>query len=61
MEIEVEVWQAMALQGQQPLIAPPATPAAPYELQRVSGLSEDSVGGPPPDSPDTSAVSTAGY
>jgi septal ring factor EnvC (AmiA/AmiB activator) len=29
MEIEVEVWQAMAQQGQQPPIAPPAAPAAP--------------------------------
>jgi hypothetical protein len=61
MEIEVEVWQAMAHQGQQLLIAPPAAPAAPDELQGVSGLSEDSVGGPPPDSPDTSAGSVAGY
>jgi predicted P-loop ATPase/GTPase len=32
MEIEVEVWQAMAQQGQQPPIAPPAAPAAPDEL-----------------------------
>jgi hypothetical protein len=61
MEIEVEVWQAMAQQGQQPPVAPPATPSAPDELQGVSGLSEDSVGGPPPDSPDTSAGSAAGY
>jgi hypothetical protein len=61
MEIEVEVWQAMAHQGQQPPIAPPAVPAAPDELQGVSGLSEDSVGGPPPDSPNTSAGSAAGY
>jgi hypothetical protein len=61
MEIEVEVWQAMAHQGQQLLIAPPAAPAAPDELQGVSGLSEDSVGDPPPDSPDTSAGSVAGY
>jgi septal ring factor EnvC (AmiA/AmiB activator) len=61
MEIEVEVWQAMAQQGQQPPIAPPAAPAAPDELQGVLGLSEDSVGGPPPDSPDTSAGSAAGY
>jgi hypothetical protein len=61
MEIEVEVWKAMAQQGQQPPIAPPAVPAAPDELQGVSGLSEDSVGGPPPDSPDTSAGSVAGY
>jgi hypothetical protein len=58
MEIEVEVWQAMAQQGQQPLIAPPA---ALDELQGVSGLSEDSAGGPPPDSPDTSAGSAASY
>jgi hypothetical protein len=61
MEIEVEVWRAMAHQGQKPPIAPPAAPAAPDELQGVSGLSEDSVGGPPPDSPDTSADSAAGY
>jgi hypothetical protein len=61
MEIEVEVWQAMAHQGQQPPIAPPTAPAAPGELQGVSGLSENSVGGPPHDSPDTSAGSTAGY
>jgi hypothetical protein len=32
MEIEVEVWQAIAQQGQQPPNAPPATPAAPDEL-----------------------------
>jgi hypothetical protein len=51
----------MAQQGQLPPIAPPAVPAAPDELQGVSGLSEDSVGGPPPDSPDTSAGSVAGY
>jgi septal ring factor EnvC (AmiA/AmiB activator) len=61
MEIEVEVWQAMAQQGQQPPIAPPAARATPDELQGVSSLSEDSVGGPPPDSPDTSAGSAAGY
>jgi hypothetical protein len=61
MEIEVEVWQAMAQQGQQPLIAPPAAPAAPDELQGVSGSSEDSTGGPPPDSPDTSTGFAAGY
>jgi hypothetical protein len=61
MEIEVEVWQAMAQQGQQPPITPPGAPAAPDELQGVSGLSEDSVGGPLPDSPDTSAGSAAGY
>jgi hypothetical protein len=40
MEIEVEVWQAMAHQGQQPPIAPPAAPAASDELQGVSGLSD---------------------
>jgi hypothetical protein len=39
----------MAQQGKQPPIAPPVAPAAPDELQGVSGLSEDSVGGPPPD------------
>jgi hypothetical protein len=61
MEIEVEVWQAMAHQGQQPPIAPPAAPAAPDKLQGASGLSEDSVGGPPPASPDTSVGSAAGY
>jgi hypothetical protein len=61
MEIEVEVWQAMAHQGQQPPITPPAAPTAPDELQGVFGLSEDSVGGPPPDSPDTSTGSAAGY
>jgi hypothetical protein len=61
MEIEVEVWQAMAQQGQQPPIAPPTAPATPDELQGVSGLSEDSVGGPPSDSLDTSTGSAAGY
>jgi hypothetical protein len=61
MEIEVEVWQAMTHQGQQPPIAPPAVPAAPDELQGASGLSKDSVDGPPPTSPDTSAGSSAGY
>jgi hypothetical protein len=61
MDIEVEVWHAMAHQRQQPPIAPPATHAASDELQGVSGLSEDIVGGPPPDFPDTSAGSTAGY
>jgi hypothetical protein len=61
MEIEVEVWQAMAHQGQQLLIAPPVAPTAPDELQGVSGLSEESVGGPPPASSDTSAGSTTGY
>jgi septal ring factor EnvC (AmiA/AmiB activator) len=61
MEIEVEVWQAMTHQGQQPPIAPPAVPAAPDELQGASGLSKDSVDGLPPTSPDTSAGSSAGY
>jgi predicted PhzF superfamily epimerase YddE/YHI9 len=61
MEIEVEVWQVMAHQGQQPPIAPPAAPATPDELQGALGLSEDSVGGPPPASPDTSAGSAVGY
>jgi hypothetical protein len=61
MEIEAEVWQEMAQQGQQPPIAQPAAPAAPDELQGVSGLSEGSAGGPPPDSPDTSTGSAAGY
>jgi hypothetical protein len=61
MEIVVEVWQAMAQQGQQPPIAPPAAPATPDKLQGVSGLSEDSAGGPPPDSPDTSTGSATGY
>jgi hypothetical protein len=51
----------MAQQGQQPPVTPPAALAAPDELQGVSGLSEDSVGGPPPDSPDTSVGSAAGY
>jgi hypothetical protein len=51
----------MAHQGQQPPIAPPAAPVAPDELQGASGLSEDSVGGPPPASLDTSAGSTVGY
>jgi hypothetical protein len=53
-EIEVEVWQALAHQGQQPPIAPPAAPAALDEIQGASGLSEDSVNGPPPASLDTS-------
>jgi hypothetical protein len=61
MEMEVEVWQAMAHQGQQLPIAPPAVPAAPDELQGASGLSEDSVDGPPPAFPDTSSGSAAGY
>jgi hypothetical protein len=61
LEIEVEVWQAMAHQGQQPPIAPPAVPAAPDELQGASGLRKDSVDGPPPASPDTSDGSVAGY
>jgi hypothetical protein len=61
LEIEVEVWQVLAHQGQQPPIAPPAAPAAPDELQGASGLSEDSVDSPPPASPDTSARCAAGY
>jgi hypothetical protein len=61
LEIEVEVWQALAHQGQQPPIAPLAAPAAPDKLQGASGLREDSVDGPPPASPDTSADSAAGY
>jgi hypothetical protein len=61
LEIEVEVWQALAHQGQQPPIAPLAAPAAPNKLQGASGLREDSVDGPPPASPDTSADSAAGY
>jgi hypothetical protein len=60
LEIEVEVWQALAHQGQQPPIAPPAAPASPDELQGASALSEDSVDGPPPASPDTSVGSIAG-
>jgi hypothetical protein len=46
--------------GQQPPTAPPAAPAAPDKLQGASVLSEDSVEGPPPDSLETSAGSTAG-
>jgi hypothetical protein len=61
LEIEVEVWQALAHQGQQPPITPPAAPAAPDELQGASGLNEDSVDDPPPASPDTSAGSAADY
>jgi hypothetical protein len=61
LEIEVEVWQALAHQGQQPPIAPPAAPAAPDELQGASGLSEDSVDSPPPASPNTIASSATGY
>jgi hypothetical protein len=61
LEIEVEVWRVLAHQGQQPPIVPPAAPAAPDELQGASGLSKDSVDGPPPASPDTSAGSAAGY
>jgi hypothetical protein len=60
LEIEVEVWQALAHQGQQPPIAPPVAPATPDGLQGASGFSEDSVDGPPPASPDTSAGSAAG-
>jgi hypothetical protein len=36
LEIEVEVWQALAHQGYQPPIAPPAAPATPDELQGAS-------------------------
>jgi hypothetical protein len=61
LKTEVEVWQALAHQGQQPPISPPAAPAAPDELLGASGLSEDSVDGPPPASPDTSAGSATGY
>jgi hypothetical protein len=61
LEIQVEVWPALAHQGQQPPISPPAAPAAPDELLGASGLSEDSVDGPPPDSPDTNAGSATGY
>jgi hypothetical protein len=60
LEIEVEVWQVMAHQGQQQPIAPLVAPAAPNELQGASGLSEDSVDGPPPASPKTSVGSVAG-
>jgi hypothetical protein len=60
LEVQVEVWQAMAHQGQQPPIAPPVAPATPDELQGASGLSEDSVDGPPPASLETSAGSAAG-
>jgi hypothetical protein len=61
LEIEVEVSQALAHQGQQPPITPPAAPATPDETQGASGLSKDSVDGPPPASPATSAGSAAGY
>jgi hypothetical protein len=61
LEIEVEVWQALAHQGQQPPIAPPAATATPDELHGASSLSEDSVDGPPPASPDTIAGSAASY
>jgi hypothetical protein len=60
LEVEVEVWQVMAHQGQQPPIAPPVAPTAPDELQGASGLSEDSVDGPPPASLETSVGSAAG-
>jgi hypothetical protein len=43
LEVEVEVWQAMTHQGQQPPIVPPVAPATPDELQGASCLSEDSV------------------
>jgi hypothetical protein len=45
LEIEVEVWQALAHQGPQPPITSLAAPTAPDELQGASGLSEDSVDG----------------
>jgi hypothetical protein len=61
LEIEEEVWQALAHQEQQPPISPPAAPAAPDELQGASGLSQDSVDGLPPASPDTSVGFAAGY
>jgi hypothetical protein len=60
LEVEVEVWQAMAHQGQQPPITPPVAPAAPDELQRAPGLSKDRFDGPPPASLETSAGSAAG-
>jgi hypothetical protein len=60
MEVEVQVWQVMAHQLQQPPIVPPVAHAAPDELQRASGLSEDSVDRPPPASPQSSAGSAAG-
>jgi hypothetical protein len=60
LEIEVEVWQALAQQGQQLPIDLSVAPAALDELQGASGLSEDSVDGPPPASPDTGAGSVAG-
>jgi hypothetical protein len=60
LEVEVKVWQALAHQGQQLPIVPPVAPAAPDELQGASGLSEDSVDGPPPASPQSSAGSAAG-
>jgi hypothetical protein len=60
MEVEVEVWQAMAHQGQQPPSAPLVATTAPDELQGASCLSEDGVDGPPPASPETSAGSAAG-
>jgi hypothetical protein len=60
LEVEVEVWQAMAHQGQQSPITPPVAPAALDKLQGASGLSEDSVDGPPPASPKTSAGSATG-
>jgi hypothetical protein len=50
----------LAHQGYQPPIAPPAAPATPDELQGASWLSEDSVDGPPPASPETNAGSAAG-
>jgi hypothetical protein len=56
LEIEVEVWQALAHHGQKPPIAP----AAPDELQGALGLNDNSVNGPPPASPGTSAGFAAG-
>jgi hypothetical protein len=60
LEVEVEVWQAMAHQGQQPLIVPLVAPTALDDQQGASGLSEDSVDGPPRTSPQSSAGSAAG-
>jgi hypothetical protein len=58
-EVGVEVWQVMAHQGRQPPIVPPVAPAAPDELPGASGLSEDSVDGPPPAFPQSSVGSAA--
>jgi chorismate mutase len=59
LEVEVEVWQAMAHLGQQSPIVPPVAPATLDALQRASGLSEDSIDGPPPASPQSSVGSAA--